>query len=149
MGFYFLDTSGAVKRYVDEIGTAWVQALTAPSALHSLFVARIIRPEAVSAVTRRERGGSLTAAAAVKALTDFQHDFTHQYFVVEMSAAVIDHAAELARRHGLRAYDSVQLAAALEVQTRVPSLVMVSADDNLNAAAISEGLSVDDPKTHP
>ena len=42
MAAYFLDTSAVLKRYVQETGTAWVQALAAPSARHSLFVVRII-----------------------------------------------------------------------------------------------------------
>jgi len=59
-----------------------------------------------------------------------------------------------ARAHGLRAYDAVQLAAALEVnriyQTggRGP-VTLVSADQDLNAAATAEGLAVDDPSMHP
>jgi hypothetical protein len=52
----------------------------------------------------------------------------------------------LARRHGLRGYDAVQLAAALEVHANVPSLTLLSADANLDTAATGEGLLVDDPK---
>jgi uncharacterized protein len=58
-------------------------------------------------------------------------------------------AASLARRHGLRGYDAVQLAAALEVHANVPSLTLLSADANLNSAATAEGLSVDDHNSHP
>ena len=32
MGAYFLDSSAVVKRYVDEIGTSWVNSLTDPAA---------------------------------------------------------------------------------------------------------------------
>jgi predicted nucleic acid-binding protein len=62
---------------------------------------------------------------------------------------VVRHAAQLADRHVLRAYDAVQLAAALEVQLSVPGLVLLSADGELNAAAAAEGLAVEDPNTHP
>jgi uncharacterized protein len=59
----------------------------------------------------------------------------------------------MARKHGLRAYDAVQLAAMMEVhrfyQTAGFSPVIVlSADLELNAAATAEGLAVDDPNTH-
>jgi hypothetical protein len=54
---YFLDTSAVVKGYELETGTAWVQALTSPAAGNVLCIARITRPEAVAAITRRERGG--------------------------------------------------------------------------------------------
>jgi hypothetical protein len=64
---YFLDTSTVVKRYVQEIGTAWVQALLAPAAGHSLFLVRITLAELVAAVTRRERGGTISGPDAVTA----------------------------------------------------------------------------------
>jgi uncharacterized protein len=58
---FFLDTSTVLKRYVQETGTAWVQALAAPSALNSLFVVRVTLAESIAAITRRERGGSITS----------------------------------------------------------------------------------------
>jgi uncharacterized protein len=54
----------------------------------------------------------------------------------------------------LRAYDAVQLAAAQEINANMksagaPPITLVSADVALNAAALAEGLAVDDPNTHP
>ena len=79
MAAYFLDTSTVLKRYVQETGTAWVQALAAPTARHSLFVVRITLAETVAAITRRERGGTITPQDAATALADFQLDFARQY----------------------------------------------------------------------
>jgi uncharacterized protein len=93
---YFLDSSAIVKRYAQETGTAWVQALAAPAAGHSLFVVRIALAETVAAITRQERGGIMSAQAAATALADFRHDFTRQYFIVEVSATLVDQAASLA-----------------------------------------------------
>lgn len=149
MAIYFLDTSAVIKRYVKEIGTAWVQALTLPTAPHSHFLARITWVETISAVTRRERSGHLSPPGAAGALSDFQQDFGRQYIPVEISAALIGHAGSLARLHALRGYDAVQLAAALEVRAKIPSLILVSADAALNTAATAEGLPVEDPNTHP
>jgi hypothetical protein len=47
----------------------------------------------------------------------------------------------------------VQLAAALQVNTdrlsrEMSAIIMISADVDLNAAAITEGLAVDDPNRH-
>jgi predicted nucleic acid-binding protein len=75
--------------------------------------------------------------------------FTTQYVIVEASARLIDHAAMLAQKHALRGYDAVQLAAALEVRAHIPSLTFLSADANLNLAALLELLSVDDPNNYP
>jgi predicted nucleic acid-binding protein len=52
------------------------------------------------------------------------------------------------------AYDAVQLAAALTLNAELSlvgasPLTLVSADGPLNTAAITEGLAVDDPNTHP
>jgi len=145
---FFLDTSTVLKRYVQETGTAWVQALAAPAVGHSLFVVRITLAETVAAITRRERGGSISPQDAATALADFQLDFARQYRVVEVSAGLVAQAATLARRHGLRGYDAVQLAAVLEIHATAtdPWLTLLSADLELNTAAIAEGLTVDDPR---
>lgn len=149
MAAYFLDTSAVVKRYVQEAGTAWVQALTDPAAGHALCLARVTQAEVVAAVTRRERRGDLTPHAAAVALADFGYDFDNQYVVVEAAAAVVARAAALARAHALRGYDAVQLAAALAVHAWDASLTLVSSDADLNAAAAAEGLAVEDPNRHP
>jgi predicted nucleic acid-binding protein len=146
---YFLDTSTIVKRYAREIGTAWVQALTAPAAGHLLAVVRVAQAETVAAVTRKERGQHITPQAALAALADFAVDFANQYTIVEVTPGLVAHAATLARTHALRGYDAVQLAAALQVRVHLPSLTLVSADAELNAAALAEGLLVDDPNSHP
>jgi predicted nucleic acid-binding protein len=146
---YFLDTSAVVKRYARETGTAWVQALAAPTAGHSLFLVRITMAETVAAVTRRQRGGHISAQDAATGLADFHYDFARQYVIVEVSAPLVGYAASLARRHALRGYDAVQLAAALAIHSQAPSLTLLSADADLNAAATAEGLSVDDPNSHP
>jgi hypothetical protein len=60
----------------------------------------------------------------------------------------------LANRHALRAYDAVQLAAALNIRQErqdaglVP-VTLISADQALNDAATAEGMAVDDPNGHP
>jgi hypothetical protein len=57
----------------------------------------------------------------------------------------------LAENHALRAFDAVQLAAALRVQAGYvavgETLTLVSADTDLNTAALAEGLLVEDPNT--
>jgi hypothetical protein len=57
---------------------------------------------------------------------------------------------DLADAYASRWYDAVQLAAALQanLRRRTP-ITFVSADSALNAAAMAEGLPVDDPNAHP
>jgi predicted nucleic acid-binding protein len=150
----FFDTSGIVKRYVNEIGTPWVLDLIAPTMGNRIYVARITGVEVVSAVVRRQRGGSLSTEEAALLLGRFRHDFTTQYRVVGMTPALLTQAMVLAETHALRGYDAVQLSAALLLNTRrlargLPAPTLVSSDAELNAAATAEGLIVENPNLHP
>jgi predicted nucleic acid-binding protein len=87
---------------------------------------------------------------ATRAVQDLGYDLSHQYRVVEITAMVITRAIALAQVYALRGYDAVQLAAALVVHNMrqtldLAALELVSADRDLNAAAMSEGLPVNNP----
>jgi uncharacterized protein len=151
---FFFDTSAIVKRYAIEIGSAWIMSITDPVSRNTIFVSRITDVEFVSAITRRARDGSLTKADAETAVTIFRQDFAYQYRVIEITRELVDKAVSLAQAYALRAYDAIQLAATLEVNgDRVSSglsaVTLISADAALNAAAVMEGLAVDDPNSHP
>jgi predicted nucleic acid-binding protein len=87
-------------------------------------------------------------------LADFKNDFQSQFQLISVNSAVVARAMDLAETHRLRGYDAVQLAAAVEWQ-RVGKgiglllLTFVSADALLNGAAAREGLTVDNPLSHP
>ncbi len=42
MAAFIFDASGIVKRYLTEIGSAWVQGLTDPAAAHEAFLTRLV-----------------------------------------------------------------------------------------------------------
>ena len=154
MAAFIFDASGIVKRYLTAIGTAWVQGLTDPAAAHEIFLTRLTRVEIVAAITRRSRGGSLPAAAAPTLLAQFRHDAAHQYTILEITPAVLAAAERLAEIHGLRAYDAVQLAVAADLHRErlangLSRPTLISADQELNVAAMSERIHVDDPTAHP
>ncbi len=154
MDDYFFDSSAIVKRYLSETGTAWVEGITNLKTGNNTFLARITCVETVSAVARRARGGSITQADAQKALSLFRHDFSNNYYKIEITATLLNDAMQLAEKHFLRGYDAVQLAAALELRvelqaTGATNLTFVSADDALNLAASVEGLTVENPNNHP
>jgi uncharacterized protein len=146
---YFLDSSAIVKRYVLETGTAWVRTLAAPATGNFLYLARITEVEVASALARRRGQPGLSVAQARGALGLFRQDFAQDYRIAEMTVPLLRQAALLADVHALRGYDAVQLAAALDVRLQVPTLILVSADDELNAAATAEGLPVENPNMHP
>lgn len=114
MAVYFFDTSAIVKRYVIETGTPWVRAIADPAISNSLYLCRTTAVELTSAVTRRQRGGAITAADAALVLAAFRQDFALQYRIVELTPALLDSAVVIAESYGLRAYDAVQLAVASE-----------------------------------
>ena len=152
MAIYFCESSALVKRYVHETGSDWMLTLLAPHVGHSCYIARITGVEVVSAITRRTRGGDITATDAVSALAQFRQDFVTTYRIIEITPALIVRAMALAETHALRGYDAVQLAAAVEVNVQMhtlglPTLTCISADGTLNAAAGLEGLAVEDPNT--
>ena len=64
MAHYFFDTGALVKRHVIETGSRWVKSLVRAKAAHTLYIARITAVEVTSAITRRQRAGSLSAAQA-------------------------------------------------------------------------------------
>lgn len=100
--------------------------------------------EVVSALSRREREGLLsadevaTAIKTVRELTDAWHE-------IVPSDAVRRAAERLLRVHPLRAADSLQLAAAVTAADHDPrSLEFVCLDERLSAAARREGFTVID-----
>jgi len=151
--FYF-DASALVKRYVAEAGGSWIVALCDPSTGNRTATARVTKAEAAAAFAGKLRRGGLTGTDYAGVLQDLDHDFAHQYLLLEIDQALVDLAVNLTRRRRLRGYDAVQLAAALTLnnvltQAKLPPLTFIAADDNLLQAAQDEGLLSDNPNRHP
>ena len=86
-------------------------------------------------------------------MVQFRHDFVQRYRLIDLTPLLVDRAMTMAGTYGLRGYDAVQLATAVEIHVRgltlgLPALTLVSADEELSRAARVEGLSVEDPNTH-
>jgi predicted nucleic acid-binding protein len=154
LAFYFFDSSGLAKRYLQESGTGWVTSVTDPAVGNSILISEITQVEVVNALKKRERSGSLSFTEADLAINQFLLHVGLQYQVVSVHPSMIGRAIVLVRNYVLRAYDAVQLATALELSvvgrsTGASSLIFVSADASLNQAARSEGLQVEDPSQYP
>lgn len=151
---YFLDSSALLKRYVPEVGTAWIQSIADPQNQNLLIVAHIAWVEICSALARRQREASIRSIQANQILAAFRAHWNTQYFIVAIDHTVIDLAGQLVNQHPLRAYDAVQLAAALSIQKQlapptVTSFTFLTADTRLLAIAQTESLLADNPNTHP
>jgi len=150
---FFIDSSALVKRYVRERGTAFVTDTTDPAAAHRVYIARITGVEVIAALARRHRAGDIATDALAAVIAQFREEFAVVYRVVEMTAGLLADAMRLAETGELRGYDAVQLAAALRVHAECTalglSITVISADADLNEAALAEGLAVEDPTRYP
>jgi len=60
----YVDTSALVKRYVAEVGSAWVRRLLAHPAQYVIYTSALSQVEVISALQRRVREGTLAEAQA-------------------------------------------------------------------------------------
>ena len=100
------------------------------------------------------RTKAISAADAAAARVVFEHHLATEYQIVDVTRSIAQLAMALAERYGLRGYDAVQLASALDVHTArtaagLPALTFVSADNDLNDAARAEGFTVENPNDYP
>lgn len=152
MADLFFDSSGLVKRYVSETGSAWVTKTVDTASGNNIFIAEVTAVEITAAIARRTRGE--TAAAINRVFANLQHDLAVEYFDLQVNSTIFRAASILARKHFLKGYDAVQLAVAIEfnrAQTALglPTITLVSADTELLDAAKLEGLNIENPNNYP
>ena len=159
MSIYYLDASAVVKYYILEPGSEWVRELVDArdaydgSPLNVVFISdpSIAECAAAFAVLHRvERITRRTRDGAYQAYT--KHVASGLYGILTVTTADFRSAALLTQYHPLKAYDAVQLAVALRqnraLATVRQSLIFVSGDKTLLAAAKAEGLDIDNPFDH-
>ncbi|MBW4479354.1 MAG: type II toxin-antitoxin system VapC family toxin [Tolypothrix brevis GSE-NOS-MK-07-07A] len=154
MAIYFIDSSGLVKRYISETGSAWVLGLFDPAVNNEVFIAAITSVEIVAAITRRSRSGSISIMDATIIRNQFKSDLQKDYQIVEITENIINSGMVLSETYGLRGYDAIQLAVGCAVNSLciangLPPITFVSADNELNAAVVSEGLMIQNPNSYP
>ena len=151
MSTYFFDSSGIVKRYIDEIGSQWVQEILADHK-NVVAIAEIGIVEIVAAFAKRRRMKELTRYEYRFARRVFLRD-VDRYRIISADRKAINQAANLTDRYPLRAYDAVQLATALRLAEALKaerlSMTFVSADAQLCTAAEREGLATVNPNLLP
>lgn len=153
MSNFYLDSSALAKRYLTEIGSAWINGITDPAMGNNIVIAEITLVEVAAALAARHRGGGLTLAERDAAILLFTHHYANEYMVIHIERAMIKQAADRTQNHRLRGYDAVQLAVALAVNDHyvargLDPLIFITADTDLAAAGAAEGLAVDNPNHH-
>jgi uncharacterized protein len=152
MAVYFIDSSALVKRYANEVGSAWVLELFNLKSSNKIFIAAITGVEIIAAIARRSRGGSISPINTTALCSQFRNDYQTDYQIVQITNNIIDSGMKLAETYSLRGYDAVQLAAACAVNavclTNNISLTFVSADNELNIAVLGERIRVENPNNY-
>ncbi len=129
-----------MKLYINEAGSAPMVA-QAQSAT-SLFVAEITWVEMRAALAQRVRLQSTLAPDADQALDRLRAEWP-QFQKIASDAKLLDSAGDLAAAFGLRAYDSVQLAAASAVHKATDGHMRFCCyDRQMNVAAKVLGMAV-------
>ena len=135
----YLDTSALVKLYVREAGTSETRVRVGEASL--VATSRVAYPEARAALARRQREAAITQRALARAVSALDRDLG-RFVVVELSAKVAKRAGELAERRGLRGFDAIHLASALEVEELTGLMPdFYCYDVRLREAASDEGLA--------
>lgn len=99
MAKYFCDTSAIIKRYVNDVGSAWIDQIADPAAGHDIILVQLTSVEVTSAVMRRQRGGLIAPAAAASLLSQFQQDLAIDYHIIDVTAGLVASAVSLVTRH--------------------------------------------------
>ena len=139
----YFDTSAIIPMLIDEplsdlAYRVWRRASWVAST-------RVSYVEARSGLARACRMGRITLEELREAVEDLE-TLHRQMHHVEITAALVARAGNLAEDMALRAYDAIQLAAA--VSLNIHDLVVITGDRQLAAAAQNVGLtSICDPKS--
>jgi predicted nucleic acid-binding protein len=114
--------------------------------LTGLTISALARVEVPAALWRKQRMGELTAQAATTLAARFAHDYAGggdraaRFAIVPVGVRLLDAAAQLVASAGLRAYDGVQLAAAVAARGADPHIdAFACFDRDLRHAAAVHG----------
>ena len=131
----FADSSAVVKLYADEPGAELVRGVDL------LVVSALSLVEVPAALWRKSRTGELSVADAAVLSNAFAHEWGSARFVpVAVGRELLRDAAGFVARHGLRAYDGVQLACAMAARKADTGIDTVACfDRELTEAAVREG----------
>jgi uncharacterized protein len=134
----YVDTSTLIKLIVHEPGSDRSQLIW--DSADAVATVRLTIAEARAALAAAARSGRLTSTQHASAVRELGLLWTSMH-IVEVTAALVDHAADLAATRGLRGHDAVHLAAALGAGAEV----LTSADRQLCTAAAAQGMHVLNP----
>ena len=79
----FIDTSALAKRYLGEVGSSWVRAVTAPATGNVVIISELTTVELASLLARRVREGTLSRPDAAALEGAFLLHARTEYLVLQ------------------------------------------------------------------
>jgi predicted nucleic acid-binding protein len=144
----YFDASALIKSLIEEPGSTNIKIFLSEIAqLEKIVIfatSAVTKAEIMAALSAIRRGRHLTQKKFEQAVTDFRRRWK-AFFIPEVTSLLIDKAGELGLNHKIKGCDAFQLACALEVETDI----FVSTDNDLNVAALENGLFVWNPMIDP
>ncbi len=134
----YVDTSTLLKLLIEEPGSA--QAALIWDSADVVAGARVAHVEARAALGAANRARRMSSAQLQRSKIGLA-GLWQQFTIVEITEGLVDAAGDLAEQEGLRGYDAIHLAAALQIGADL----LTSADTDLCAAASRRGLHVANP----
>ena len=136
----YCDTSALIKRYVEENGTEYVDALWEDC--WGVATSVVAFAEAMSAFGRKRREGLLSRKEHITTVKKLNDDYEH-LSLVRLTNDLNSVMEELFNKHPLRGFDAIHLASALVfANSKETDLFFACFDHTLNTAAKKEGLKV-------
>jgi predicted nucleic acid-binding protein len=134
----YLETSNLVKLYVQEPDSAEVAQLIAEAEVVATSI--VAYAEARAAFARKFREKSITEEDYKRIKKDLDEDWD-KLFIIKLTDSLAKSSGDLAERCGLRGFDALHLASALELQKALSHPVHFSSSDaRLEESAIKESL---------
>lgn len=143
MAHLYFDTSALVKRYHQEAGTERVDELIESD--DDVVISSLAIIETVSAFRRKYNRGDLSIERMNGLLSEFFEEALADFLIVPMEESILSFSFDLVLKDDLRTLDSLQLAAALSVNSRTDSVGFVTADERLIEVAERRGLRAVNP----
>ncbi|MEK8021586.1 MAG: type II toxin-antitoxin system VapC family toxin [Candidatus Parabeggiatoa sp.] len=144
----YFDASALIKSLIEEPGSVSIKNfLLEIKQLEETVVfatSAVSKAEIMAALSAIRRGKHLTQKRFEQAVADFTIRWK-AFFIPEVTTHLIDKAGELGLNHKIKGCDAFQLASALEIETDI----FISTDNDLNVAALENGLFVWNPMTEP
>jgi uncharacterized protein len=126
---HYLDTSAVVKLFIRENGSDYVSGLIQETGLFA--TSKICQPEFSAALSKSVRMGICTMDVAEAVRSQFSRIWL-SVIKIEVDSSTLEAAADLAWTHGLRGYDAVHLASAVQLSRLMHSpITMLTYDKQL------------------